>query len=146
MGISILSNVIDELDDPSVNKFLFVSVDPERDTPKRMNEYLSNFNAEIIGLTGDYKTLKPVWENFFVHVKSNMTQDQEPYSNIDGIKKHNSHDNHNSDNHSHSEVSENNYIVQHSAFYFIFDRKDNLKTILPFGSSAEEILIELSNL
>ena len=146
MGISILSNVIDELDDPSINKFLFVSVDPERDTPKRMNEYLSNFNNEIIGLTGDYKTLKPVWENFFVHVKSNMTQDQEPYSNLDGIKKYNSHDNHNSDNHSHSEASENNYIVQHSAFYFIFDRKDNLKTILPFGSSAEEIITELSNL
>ena len=101
---------------------------------------------EIIGLTGDYESLKPVWENFFVHVKSDMTQDQEPYSNFDNIKKQNSHDNHNSDNHSHSEVSENNYIVQHSAFYFIFDRKDNLKTILPYGSSSEEILVELSNL
>ena len=67
-------------------------------------------------------------------------------ANFDNIKKQNSHDNHNSDNHSHSEVSENNYIVQHSAFYFIFDRKDNLKTILPFGSSSEEILAELSNL
>ena len=146
MGISVLSNVIDELSDLSINKFLFISVDPDRDTPKRMNKYLSNFNNEIIGLTGDYESLKPVWENFFVHVKSDMTQDQEPYSNFDNIKKQNSHDNHNLDNHSHSEVSENNYIVQHSAFYFIFDRKDNLKTILPFGSSSEEILAELSNL
>ena len=31
---------------------LFVSVDPERDTPEQLRRYLSSFDARIIGLTG----------------------------------------------------------------------------------------------
>ena len=41
MGVSVLSNVIDDLSQSSKNKFLFISVDPGRDTPKRLNKYLS---------------------------------------------------------------------------------------------------------
>ena len=33
-------------------RFLFVTVDPERDTPEQLALYLSNFDARIIGLTG----------------------------------------------------------------------------------------------
>ena len=32
--------------------FVFVTVDPERDTPAYLAEYLSSFNSRIIGLTG----------------------------------------------------------------------------------------------
>lgn len=31
----------------------FVTVDPERDTPEVLHEYLSNFNNKIIGISGD---------------------------------------------------------------------------------------------
>ncbi|AMJ62281.1 copper-binding protein [Bosea sp. PAMC 26642] len=34
-------------------KALFVSVDPERDTPEVMKNYLGSFDPRIIGLTGD---------------------------------------------------------------------------------------------
>jgi protein SCO1/2 len=156
MGVSILSNVIDDIEeraDIDDYKFIFVTVDPDRDTPNRLNDFLSNFNEKIVGLTGEYESLKPVWENFFVHVKSNMIQEQDSYSELDNSKIQNSHEDHDShDSHgdhgsnNDKEDSNNNYIVQHSAFYFIFDRKDNLKTILPYGSSSEEILVELSNL
>mgnify|MGYP001156841557 FL=1 len=156
MGVSVLSNVIDEIEeraDIDDYEFIFVSVDPDRDTPNRLNSFLSNFNEKIIGLTGDYESLKPVWENFFVHVKSDLIPEQGSYNELDKTKKQNSHDDHDSHS-SHGDHGTNNneddltnnYIVQHSAFYFIFDRKDNLKTILPFGSSSEEILTELSNL
>ena len=156
MGVSILSNVIDDIEeraDIDDFKFIFVTVDPDRDTPHRLKEFLSNFNEKIVGLTGEYQSLKPVWENFFVHVKSNMIPEQDSYSELDNSKIQNSHEDHDShDSHgdhganNDKEDSNNNYIVQHSAFYFIFDRKDNLKTILPYGSSSEEILVELSNL
>lgn len=33
-------------------KVVFVSIDPERDTPKAMKEYLSQFGKQIIGVTG----------------------------------------------------------------------------------------------
>ena len=33
--------------------FVFVSVDPDRDTPTVLNDYISYFNSEFIALTGD---------------------------------------------------------------------------------------------
>ena len=33
-------------------RYVFVSLDPERDTPEKMKEYVSFFNPEFIGLTG----------------------------------------------------------------------------------------------
>jgi protein SCO1/2 len=33
-------------------KVLFVTVDPERDTPEKLRAYLSSFDARIVGLTG----------------------------------------------------------------------------------------------
>jgi protein SCO1/2 len=41
-----------EKDVPDIQA-LFISVDPERDTPEMMKRYLSNFNPRIKGLTGD---------------------------------------------------------------------------------------------
>ncbi|NWF70874.1 MAG: SCO family protein [Chloroflexi bacterium] len=37
--------------------FVFVSVDPARDTPQRMAEYIGMFDPEIIGLTGEEATI-----------------------------------------------------------------------------------------
>ncbi|MFP4312376.1 MAG: SCO family protein [Nitriliruptoraceae bacterium] len=36
---------------------VFVSVDPERDTPERIDDYLSNFSDEIVGLHGDVEVV-----------------------------------------------------------------------------------------
>jgi cytochrome oxidase Cu insertion factor (SCO1/SenC/PrrC family) len=58
--------------------------------------FLSNFNEKIVGLTGEYESLKPVWENFFVHVKSNMIPEQGSYSELDNSKIQNSHEDHDS--------------------------------------------------
>ena len=33
-------------------RFLFITVDPERDTPDHLKTYLSNFDARVTGLTG----------------------------------------------------------------------------------------------
>ena len=44
MGVSILSNVIDDIEeraDIDDYKFIFVTVDPDRDTPHRLNKFLS---------------------------------------------------------------------------------------------------------
>jgi protein SCO1 len=37
---------------------VFVSVDPERDTPERIDEFLANFDREIVGLHGDLATIE----------------------------------------------------------------------------------------
>ncbi|MBV8848911.1 MAG: SCO family protein [Methylobacteriaceae bacterium] len=46
---------------------LFVTVDPERDTPDVLNEYLSSFDPRIIGVTGSREQLDPVLKEFRVY-------------------------------------------------------------------------------
>jgi protein SCO1/2 len=48
-------------------KFVFVTTDPERDTPERIATYLENFDPAITGLTGDLATLEKVWQDYGVY-------------------------------------------------------------------------------
>jgi protein SCO1/2 len=47
---------------------LFVTTDPKRDTPGELKSYLSNFNPDFVGLTGDRSALEPVWNSYGVTV------------------------------------------------------------------------------
>jgi protein SCO1/2 len=48
---------------------LFVTVDPERDTPDTLKEYLSNFDPRIIGLTGPRPQLEPMLREYRIYAK-----------------------------------------------------------------------------
>jgi protein SCO1/2 len=63
-----ISNIILKLGNKS-NKinFYFVTVDPERDTISNMKEYLTNFNANIIGVTGDVANIKKFLKSMHVY-------------------------------------------------------------------------------
>lgn len=39
-------------------QYVFVSIDPKRDTPELLGEYISYFGAKFIGVTGDHEQLK----------------------------------------------------------------------------------------
>lgn len=45
-------------------KFVYISVDGARDTPEAMSRYLSNFDDEFIGLTGDDQTLARIQPDY----------------------------------------------------------------------------------
>jgi protein SCO1/2 len=53
MELSAISEVFKELGPDKKVAALFVTVDPERDTPDVLKAYLKNFDPRIIGLTGD---------------------------------------------------------------------------------------------
>ncbi len=48
---------------------LFVSVDPERDTPAKLKDYLSSFHPRIIGLTGTPEQIAAVEKEYRVYAK-----------------------------------------------------------------------------
>jgi protein SCO1 len=48
---------------------LFVTVDPERDTPAALKEYLSSFNPRLIGVGGDARALADVAKAYRVYYK-----------------------------------------------------------------------------
>jgi protein SCO1/2 len=47
----------------------FISVDPERDTPAAMKEYLSSFDPHLKGLTGDPEVMAKVISEYRVYAK-----------------------------------------------------------------------------
>ncbi|MCW2310013.1 SCO family protein [Rhodobium gokarnense] len=49
--------------------FIYVTVDPERDTPEKLKEFISAFDTRIIGLTGTPEELDPVLDEFRVYRK-----------------------------------------------------------------------------
>ena len=48
---------------------LFISVDPERDTPDKLKDYLSSFHARIFGLTGTPEEIAKVEKEYRVYAK-----------------------------------------------------------------------------
>ena len=55
MTLTNLDQVIEKLNDKENNKFkvYFVSIDPERDNPEIIKDYLDSFNNKIYGITGE---------------------------------------------------------------------------------------------
>jgi len=54
MTLNKMDIVFDKLKNKKKNlKFFFISVDPERDTPEVIKDYLSNFDNNFIGITGE---------------------------------------------------------------------------------------------
>jgi protein SCO1/2 len=48
---------------------LFVTVDPERDTPDKLKDYLSSFDPRLIGVTGDTAAITAMEKSYRVYAK-----------------------------------------------------------------------------
>jgi len=83
-------------------------VDPERDTPERMAEYVSNFGERIVGLTGTPEQIKRVAKAFRVY-----------YAKVE------------------IENSATGYLVDHSAFTYLMDENGEYVTHFAYGDSIE---------
>jgi protein SCO1/2 len=55
--------------DANGTRALFITVDPERDTPAVMKDYLSNFDPHLWGLTGDPAAVAAVAKAYRVYYK-----------------------------------------------------------------------------
>ena len=56
-------------------KALFITLDPERDTPAVMKDYLSSFDPRIVGLTGPQAAVDQVAREYRVYAKKVPTGD-----------------------------------------------------------------------
>jgi protein SCO1/2 len=88
---------------------LFVSVDPARDTPAVLKQYLAYFHPSIIGLTGNSADLQRVTRQF-------STIYRDPGNRPAG-----------------------NYVVDHSSNMYVIDAAGVLSGIFPYGTPTDTI-------
>lgn len=56
---------------------LFVSIDPERDTPEVLKSYLGSFDSRIVGLTGDRPAIDAMVKAYRAYAKKIPTKDND---------------------------------------------------------------------
>ncbi|HTY99383.1 MAG TPA: SCO family protein [Rhodocyclaceae bacterium] len=61
-------------------RVIFVSVDPARDTPERLNDYVRFFDPDFLGATGDDAALAPLAQNLGVHYQRLDERDKQHYT------------------------------------------------------------------
>jgi protein SCO1/2 len=95
---------------------LFVSVDPERDTPEHLKLYLSAFDPRIIGLTGTNDEVAKVAKSYRVFYEKVPSKDG------------------------------TDYTMNHTASVYLMDKTGNLVSTLSFQEPEESRQKKLENL
>ena len=70
MTLNKMDIVLDKLENKKKDvKVFFISVDPEKDTPEVIKDYLSNFDNKFIGITGDPEKIFLLYKSWGVMSK-----------------------------------------------------------------------------
>jgi protein SCO1/2 len=110
-----INNALEELGEKAeMVQVIMVTVDPERDTPQKLAEYLAHFNPDFIGLTGSPEQIAVAAALYGIYLGKNEGSDA-----ID-------------------------YLVDHTATLMVIDEEGYLKLIVPFGTTAKEIADDLA--
>ena len=96
---------------------VYVTVDPERDNPQRMREYLAAFDATFVGGTGTPQQLGKVQQDYGILVKRISA----PRGPLD------------------SGLHRNDTSFDHSSFVYLIDRDGKLRALSPYGRSADDV-------
>lgn len=104
-------------DDADRVRFVFITVDPERDTPERLREHLAIFNPNFVGLTGTLDELAPVYGAYGIFREKDAATE-----------------------------SALGYLVSHTASVAVIDRDGQRRLSFSFGTPAEDIVHDLHQL
>jgi protein SCO1/2 len=74
-----ISDILGKMGDKSI-PVLFITVDPERDPPKVMQDYVSSFNPAIVGLSGSLQAVEATEKTFRVFARKGQLQPDGDYS------------------------------------------------------------------
>ena len=79
--LSIMTQVMEDLPQKLRDrmKVVFVTVDPARDKPEVMKEYLANFDSKYIGLSGTDEQLRDMSKKYLVYYAKNAESDPQYY-------------------------------------------------------------------
>lgn len=95
---------------------LFVTVDPERDTPEMLKAYVPYFHPDFLGLYGTPEEVARAAREFKITYRK------------------------------HWEPGATDYLVDHTAGSYVLDGEGRLRLFLPFAHSPEDIAHDLKTL
>lgn len=113
--LSNLRGVLEELgDDADKIQVLMVSVDPDRDTPEVVGEYVAHFNPTFIGLTGTKEEIDAAGEPFHLYYEK------------------------------HEGTAATGYLIDHTARTYLIDPEGNARVAYPHDMDREGVLKDLA--
>ncbi len=104
-------------DDADRVRFVFITVDPERDTPERLREHVTLFSPDFFGLTGTPEELEAVYKAFGVYREKVTTAE-----------------------------TASSYLVNHTARTYLLDQEGRWVLSHAFGTPAEDITYDIRQL
>ena len=112
-----LANVAQALRDMGTKaedvQLIMISLDPERDTPEKLVEYMGHFYPSFIGITGTKEQLDEVASLYGIFYQKAQGSDA------------------------------TGYLIDHTATLMVLDREGYLKLVFPFGVTSQEIADDL---
>lgn len=131
-------------------RFVFVTVDPEYDTPAHLKAFLAHFNSDFIGITGSRVQLDKIVENYKVDYQrlSSSGVSTKYIRRIEEKKKHEHkdmvHGVHDMKTETMSDEQTNLYT--HSAHLFVIDKDMQTRSLAHTGTPRDELVIDLRSL
>ncbi|MCM5571704.1 SCO family protein [Burkholderiaceae bacterium FT117] len=95
---------------------LFVTVDPERDTPEMLAKYVPAFHPRFVGLWGDPETIARTAKDFKVFYQKGQ------------------------------QSSSGSYSIDHTAGSYVFDTEGRLRLFTRYGVGAQALADDISQL
>ena len=111
---------------------VFITVDPDRDTPEHLKEYLKYFHPRLVGLTGTPEQTAAALKAYKVYSAKAGAPEPEPgheHEHPEGQKP--------GDGHSHGD--EHDYLVDHTSIIYLMGPDGAYKAHFSHGSSAEDM-------
>ena len=97
---------------------VFITVDPARDTPARMKNYVANFDKRMVGLTGTPEQLKTIAKEYRVYYAKVPAKDGDA----------------------------NSYLMNHSSVMYLMDPDGHFKTHFSAADDSKTLAAKLKTI
>jgi cytochrome oxidase Cu insertion factor (SCO1/SenC/PrrC family) len=117
-GLQVIAAALDKLG-PKADAIvpIFITLDPQHDTPEQLAQYVKSFHPRLIGLTGSQAEIEAVAKEYRVYVQR-----------VDDAK------------------STAGYTIDHSAILYVMDRDGSFRTHFTHAVSADALAERLAKL
>tara|TARA_R110002072_G_scaffold83910_3_gene190177 strand:+ start:7000 stop:7596 length:597 start_codon:yes stop_codon:yes gene_type:complete len=119
VGLAVIRNVLNSAPDEFTNvSVVFITLDPDRDTTDKLKEYVSFFHQNIIPLRGRVEDIQNIIKSYGGFFRKVTPADK----------------------------TSNEYVVDHSAYYYLIDSKGELMRVFDHSVSVGQLAESLRGL